>query len=216
MRDQGRLTDWNDEKGFGFVTPDDGGLRAFVHIKAFSYRTRRPRKGDVITYQLGWDPAGRPRAQNILFREMRPAAAAAGSKPDIKSASQYALATASLVAVLVLAAMDKISWLVPLAYVSVSLLLFCVYAFDKSAAMNRRYRTPEATLHLLSMLGGWPGALVAQSLFRHKTAKISYRVTFFFIVAIHVVLLASLALEVTHPLLDSPLFSWILGQRAAP
>lgn len=216
MRDQGRLTDWNDEKGFGFVTPDNGGLRAFVHIKAFSYRTRRPRQGDVITYQLGWDPDGRPRAQNILFREVRPAKGSARPSLDLKSVAHYALAITSLVAVVILAAIGKMSWIIPLAYVAVSLLLFCIYAFDKSAAMNRRYRTSEATLHWLSLLGGWPGALVAQSLFRHKTNKVSYRVTFFFIVSIHLALLTCLALEVQHPLLDSPLFSWMLGQRTAP
>ena len=216
MRDQGRLTDWNDEKGFGFVTPDNGGLRAFVHIKAFSYRTRRPREGDVITYQLGWDADGRPRAQNILFREVRSATASASSNSDLKSVAQYVLAGASLVVVVVLAAMGRISWIVPLAYAAMSLLLFCIYAFDKSAAMNRRSRTPEATLHWLSLLGGWPGALVGQSLFRHKTTKASYRVTFFFIVSIHLALLTCLALEVNLPLLDSALFSWLLGQRAAP
>jgi uncharacterized membrane protein YsdA (DUF1294 family)/cold shock CspA family protein len=211
MRDQGRLADWNDEKGFGFVTPDQGGLRAFVHIRAFSYRTRRPRNGDLISYQLGWDAQGRPRAENVLFRETHRAGAAARSAFRLKSTVQYALAAASLVAVVALATMRKISWIFPLAYVSMSLLLFCVYALDKSAAMNRRSRTSENTLHFLSLLGGWPGGLVAQSLFHHKSTKTSYRITFFLIVGIHVALLISLALDLQHPLLGNPLFGWMLG-----
>ena len=194
MRDQGRISDWNDEKGFGFVTADEGGLRAFVHIKAFSYRTRRPRNGDVITYQLGWDANGRARAQNVLFRDLRPAPAETGPGLVFKSVAQYALATVSLSAAAVLAAMQKISWFFPLTYVSMSLLLFCVYAFDKSAAMNRRQRIPEATLQVLSLLGGWPGELVAQPLFHHKYTKTAYRLTFYLIVSLHLALLAILAI----------------------
>lgn len=58
-------------------------------------------------------------------------------------------------------------------------LLFCLLAFgahviDKRAAINGRRRIPEARLHLLELLGGWPGALLAMTLVRHKTRKVSY------------------------------------------
>jgi uncharacterized membrane protein YsdA (DUF1294 family) len=49
-----------------------------------------------------------------------------------------------------------------------------VYARDKSAAVEGRRRTPEAVLHFLSLAGGWPGALLAQQLLRHKTSKTSF------------------------------------------
>ena len=52
------------------------------------------------------------------------------------------------------------------------------YAFDKSAAMNRRWRTQEDTLHLFSLFCGWPGAWISQSLFRHKTKKSAFVATF--------------------------------------
>jgi cold shock CspA family protein len=42
MRTKGKMTRWNDEKGFGFVTPRSGGKQVFVHITAFSNRKRRP------------------------------------------------------------------------------------------------------------------------------------------------------------------------------
>lgn len=193
MRDQGRLTNWNDDKGFGFVTPDEGGLRAFVHIRSFSHRPRRPRNGDVITYQLAWDKDGRPRAENVLFRE-RPE-----KKADTET-SPHGLLPAALLAVsfiagvITLTALGRVHWLVPVGYVTVSLVTFCVYAFDKSAAMNRRWRFSEDALHKLSLAGGWPGALIAQRLFHHKSKKVSFQGVFWFIVILHLAGVVALAM----------------------
>jgi len=193
MRDQGRLTNWDDHKGFGFVTPDQGGLRAFVHIRAFSYRPRRPREGDVITYQLAWDSQGRPRAENVLFKERPGAEAQVEPKPHgLFAASLFA---ASFIAsVLTLTMLGRLHWLIPLGYLAASLLTFCAYALDKSAAMNRRWRWSEETLHNLSLIGGWPGALVAQRLFHHKSKKVRFQVTFWFIVVAHIAAVAALAI----------------------
>lgn len=58
-----------------------------------------------------------------------------------------------------------------LLYLSASLAAFFAYSRDKSAAQRHCRRTPERTLHLLGLLGGWPGALVARHVFRHKTRK---------------------------------------------
>lgn len=68
-----------------------------------------------------------------------------------------------------------------------SLITFVIYALDKRAARHGGRRTPEVTLHLLELLGGWPGALIAQRVLRHKNAKLSYQVVFCLIVALHVV-----------------------------
>ena len=71
-------------------------------------------------------------------------------------------------------------------YGVMSMIAFVAYALDKRAAGRGRPRTPEATLHLLELLGGWPGAFVAQRLIRHKNAKVSYQVVFWLIVVLHV------------------------------
>jgi uncharacterized membrane protein YsdA (DUF1294 family)/cold shock CspA family protein len=195
MRDQGRLTNWNDDKGFGFVAPDQGGLRAFVHIRAFSHRTRRPRDGDVISYQLTWDKQGRPRAENVLFREQPRGKPNAEAKPrGVLAASLFA--TSFIAAIVTLAALGKLHWLVPLVYLSVSLLTFCIYAFDKSAAMNRRWRTSEDALHKLSLAGGWPGALIAQRLFHHKSKKATFQAMFWFIVVLHLAAVVAIAMRI--------------------
>ena len=92
---------------------------------------------------------------------------------------------------LALACLVAIGWLVvyrdlPIAVLAVflvsSLIAFLMYAFDKAAAMNRRWRTKESTLLLVGLLGGWPGALVAQGMFRHKSSKIEFQVAFWFTV----------------------------------
>lgn len=63
-------------------------------------------------------------------------------------------------------------------YLTLSLLTFIAYAIDKSAAKRNKWRTKESTLHLLALMGGWPGALFAQNLLRHKSVKASFRNVF--------------------------------------
>ncbi len=71
-------------------------------------------------------------------------------------------------------------------YALVSIVTFAAYGFDKRRAVRGGQRIPEHTLHGLELLGGWPGALIAQNVFRHKRRKLTYMLTFFGIVAIHV------------------------------
>ncbi len=76
--------------------------------------------------------------------------------------------------------------LVLIVYAVASVITFFVYGIDKRAARRGRRRTPEATLHLLELLGGFPGAMVAQRVFRHKRGKVSYLIVFWLIVGLHV------------------------------
>ena len=62
MRYQGRLIEWNDERGFGFIEPNGGGERVFLHIKAVRGAKARPALGQAFNYTLGTDERGRPRA----------------------------------------------------------------------------------------------------------------------------------------------------------
>jgi uncharacterized membrane protein YsdA (DUF1294 family) len=70
-------------------------------------------------------------------------------------------------------------------YSIASIITFIVYALDKSAAKNDQWRTPESTLHFLALTGGWPGALVAQRLVRHKSRKQSFQIVFWIIVVLN-------------------------------
>ncbi|QXH39243.1 DUF1294 domain-containing protein [Pseudomonas sessilinigenes] len=90
-----------------------------------------------------------------------------------------------------------------LAYGAVSLLTFLVYWHDKRRARDQGQRTPENVLHALELAGGWPGALLAQQLVRHKTRKLSYQTVFWLIVALHQVF------WIDRLFLESGLLSWI-------
>jgi len=175
MRYVGRITDWNDEKGYGFVAPNGGGDRAFVHIKAFERVSRRPVGGQLISYELATDEQGRFKAAGIRFVALRP-------KKDVSSNRAAWPRKVIGAAFLVLLALAWLSSRMPLAvllaYAGASLVALVLYGADKSAAENNRWRTPESTLHVVALFGGWPGALIAQGIFRHKSKKEEFQTVF--------------------------------------
>lgn len=61
---------------------------------------------------------------------------------------------------------------------ALNLLTFIVYYLDKSAAQSGQWRVPENNLHLLALVGGWPGAWFAQQMLRHKSSKTRFRATY--------------------------------------
>jgi uncharacterized membrane protein YsdA (DUF1294 family) len=81
------------------------------------------------------------------------------------------------------------------AYGLLSLLSFGRYFLDKRAATRGERRTPESSLHLLDFLGGWPGGLIAQQVFRHKTIKNSFQAMFWLTVVANIGLAAFLLHE---------------------
>jgi uncharacterized membrane protein YsdA (DUF1294 family) len=72
-------------------------------------------------------------------------------------------------------------------YLLASLACFLLYGHDKNAAEGGEWRISEAALLMTGLIGGWPGGLVAQQLFRHKTSKVSFQVVFWVTVFINVV-----------------------------
>ncbi len=67
-----------------------------------------------------------------------------------------------------------------------SVVSFTAYGLDKRRSENGSRRVPEQTLHILALLGGWPGALLGQRQFRHKTKKLCFLIVFWCIVVLHV------------------------------
>ena len=171
MRYQGKITRWEDDKGFGFITWHGGGTPVFVHIKAFSSRARRPQVGDIVTYELAQDTKGRARAEQVRYpRQSVPAASTAPST----GAMPVAFTLVFMLFVIAAAFFHRIPGIVVAVYAGLSAVTFFAYAWDKSAARNGRWRTQESTLLLMGLAGGWPGALAAQRLLRHKSSKAAY------------------------------------------
>jgi len=175
MRYQGKITNWKDDQGFGFITPNMGGEPVFVHIKAFANRQRRPAGSEIVTYEMVSDAKGRLQARNVAYVSERREVPLRAS--DL---SPWPLAIAALF--LVFIAFFGLTARVPLGllglYAGASLVTFIAYAIDKSAAQSGRWRTQESTLHLLALIGGWPGALIAQNRLRHKSRKASFLLVF--------------------------------------
>lgn len=67
MRQQGRISDWKDDRGFGFITPQGGGTPIFVHVSAFDRSQVRPLLNAEVTYDIQVDPKKGPRAVNVAY-----------------------------------------------------------------------------------------------------------------------------------------------------
>ncbi len=82
--------------------------------------------------------------------------------------------------------LDKPGFFILGFYVISSFISFVFYAIDKSAAKNGRWRIKENTLHLLSIMEGWPGALLAQKILRHKSRKQPFRFVFMLTILLNI------------------------------
>jgi uncharacterized membrane protein YsdA (DUF1294 family)/cold shock CspA family protein len=180
VRLAGRIQDWNDAKGFGFVVPNGGGARSFVHVSAFQRGSRRPIDGDLVSYLPTVDSRGRRQAIQIRHAGTPPAPRRQRSRVP-----RAVIAFGALAAIFAAAAMGVVPGELAGFYVVLSGVTFCVYFVDKAAARRDARRTPESTLHLLSLLGGWPGALLAQQWLRHKSVKTEFLGVFWTTVVIN-------------------------------
>lgn len=181
---KGTLTQWDDAKGYGFITPDRGGeAKLFVHIKAFGLRPHRPFVGERLSYQEGRDAQGKRRAQAVQSLEARP-------MPPVPKPADRSRLLLLIPAFAGFVLTCHLLWQVPNAawgaYSAMSMATFITYALDKRAAMRNGWRVAENTLHMLALLCGWPGALLAQELLRHKSAKRAFRRLFWLTVALNV------------------------------
>ena len=202
MEKTGKVSGWQDAKGFGFILPDDGSARVFMHHTALVPGQARPRNGDTVRFVAGNDDKGRavakkvwsrPQADVMRQRVVRERAAAKVVQTQLnreKDSQAVWLALPFLVGLTVLALMGRLPMFVIGVYLAASLLTYFAYLLDKRSAQQGGWRTQETTLHLMSLFGGWPGALLAQRMLRHKSSKQEFRFMFWATVLLNVVLLA--------------------------
>lgn len=194
MQLTGTIQSWQDDRGFGFIEPAQGGQEIFVHIKSFTSRGgSRPQVGQRVTFEVELNAQGKKRAKNVAMVRAATASAvqrlrqrrAADSPAQWGTASLFAL-PAFLLVYLAVAVIWRVPGWVAALYAGASVVCALVYAIDKSAAVAGRWRVSESTLHTLSLVGGWPGALVAQQVLRHKSNKASFRSAFWGTVVVNV------------------------------
>jgi uncharacterized membrane protein YsdA (DUF1294 family)/cold shock CspA family protein len=182
MRIKGKITFWKADKGYGFITPDSGAKKVFVHINAFADKSNRPRINQLVSFSLSEDKQGRPCAVRVTR--------AGEELPDEIKRNDKLLYVLGAVFFLAAVALSVVTGSMPLpvllVYLVASSLTYAIYAMDKSAASSGAWRTQESTLHGLSLIGGWPGALIAQQVLRHKSKKEEFRFVFWLTVVINI------------------------------
>jgi uncharacterized membrane protein YsdA (DUF1294 family)/cold shock CspA family protein len=200
MRRQGKIAKWNDERGFGFIASPELGDSVFVHISSFPRSDRRPSVNEAVSYTPAFDSQGRPQAKDVRF--VVDPSGASRMRQILKSgvAVPIAFAISFLIALAALAAAGwlEVSWLA-LSYAS-SIFTYGCYSRDKTAAQNAGKRMPESMLHLMSLVGGWPGALIAQVLLRHKTRKPSFLVGYWLTVIVNCIVLGVIVRKGLSPM----------------
>lgn len=176
MRFQGRISEWLDDKGYGFVLKTGTNEKAFIHIKSFTDKHRRPVAGDSITYRLNVDVKGRVNAHDIRFSQNKKSS---NTNSSSSSAAVKPITGLGYITILFgLMFYGKIPNLIPVSVIGLSIVTYLAYAFDKVAAVKSSWRTQEDVLHFLSLLGGWPGAAIAQKSLRHKSIKNEFQAKF--------------------------------------
>jgi uncharacterized membrane protein YsdA (DUF1294 family)/cold shock CspA family protein len=169
----GTISNWNEDKGFGFIVSTSGGKAIFTHINDYSKSHSKPFKGLEVQYIIANDAKGRMCAVKVIPLK--------GHKKRGKPIRQKYSSMLLLLGFTSITIFLFINNLMPLSlialYTAMSSITFIIYAKDKSAARTDTWRTPERTLHTLSLFGGWPGATLAQSFLRHKSNKRTFKVT---------------------------------------
>jgi uncharacterized membrane protein YsdA (DUF1294 family)/cold shock CspA family protein len=182
VRHKGKLIKWNAEKAFGFIQPNRGGVHVFIHKTALSNRHRTPQINDIITFSITKDKEARFCASDARFL---------GEKFDKKThekSNQFSTYLPFLFLAMITAAyfFGLFPQKLLFCYFCFSGITFLAYAFDKSKAQRGAWRIKESTLHFFSVIGGWPGAAIAQQLLRHKSQKRRFRIVFGFTVIVNI------------------------------
>lgn len=197
----GTLRSWNDDRGFGFLTPNGVGSDVFVHISSFPAGSHRPKVGDVISYTVGTNPQGKTFAQDV-----EPRSAPRFAKRSRPFGAAGFVAVIGFIALFVIVATQ---WPLPLwvsvTYIGSSIVAIIIYGLDKQAATAGHWRVSESTLLGLGLVGGWPGAIVAQEFFHHKTNKPAFRAAFWLTVVVNVAVFTAFA---------TPLLRYLLPELA--
>ncbi|HRJ01425.1 MAG TPA: DUF1294 domain-containing protein [Hyphomonas sp.] len=183
-RSRGRLVSWNDERGYGFLVPDDGSGDVFAHANAFVKEGRHIEIGRIYDFDLEISGDGRRKANRVtLFVPPKQGPGLAAML--IQRGARFLVIPAFIFIALAVASSVPVSpnwWLI---YAVASFTCFIGYGLDKFAAENKRWRVSETVLLLLGLAGGWPGGLIGQEVFRHKTQKKTFRTLFWMSVAIN-------------------------------
>lgn len=221
MRQRGTVDRWDAERGFGFIRCEgrsvffhvrdyrgtgagprlgDGVSFEEIHVGGKGPRAMMVRPGhdsvpSAAAATAARPPARRDRPEGALAAGARATASGSSRRPQPSPANPAGLALTLMAAWAVAVGVATWQRRLPVAWLLfmpvLNGLTFFVYAWDKDAARQGRWRVRELHLHALALAGGWPGAWWAQQLLRHKSLKPSFRAMYWLTVALHIAGLAA-------------------------
>lgn len=209
MTRTGHIARWNAERGFGFIATPAGEQNIFFHVRDF--RGGEPAEGLAVRFEQIEVGGKGPRAMAVqpLARAAAPSPAGPArtadraANPQRRNGRAPSSAPRGLDGQPALFAIALLAWLGLLAAISLrgawpwdlpvvlagllvlNIATFFIYALDKTAAAQGRWRTPESTLHALAAAGGWPAAWLAQRALRHKSRKREFLAVYVLTVGLH-------------------------------
>ena len=200
MRTTGTVVRWDGGRGFGFIRTAASSADVFFHVRDFrSAGSVTPREGLEVAFDVIHVGGKGPRAVAVHLPGVAgPRRMAAPSHRAVRASRTREAPPANLgLALGVIAAYGAALawgmwthafpwWLLPY-LAAVNVVTFFAYWQDKHAAEQGRWRTPESTLHLWGLAGGWPLAWVAQQVLRHKSIKREFQATYWISVVMHLV-----------------------------
>lgn len=197
MRDQGRLVEWFDDQGYGFIQPNDASKgRVFLHIKNFARQGPRPIVGCALEYVVQLDGQGRYKAIQVTYlkasqsqKKYQPNSVQPETVVSTKLQPMQIFAIIYILFLALFTFTGLLSGMVLLFISIMNVMTYWFYAQDKEAAQNGNRRVPENTLHVLAFLGGWPSAWLAQQRLRHKTQKQPFRKIYFCTILLNILLI---------------------------
>lgn len=211
-RKKGQIIKWNDDKGYGFILPNDSKKNIFVHITSFSDKSVRPVEGQNVTYTVQQNNDGRDSAikvsrstdnivrnrtggiKNKIINPVNKRINKNNTQPDLKPDQSVPLfhnmiILLFMIFIIIFTIEGKLPPFVIFIYIAMGIITYFIYSEDKDYAINNERRTSEHHLLKLSLFGGWIGALIAQQKFRHKTKKISFQTSFWATVFLNIIIL---------------------------
>ncbi|QQX85227.1 cold shock and DUF1294 domain-containing protein [Cupriavidus necator] len=181
MKKAGRIKSWNADKGYGFIDVHADVKDVFFHVTAVQTRSVQPKPGDRVSFVIARGKDGRMQALNVTIVGAQKSATSADA-----SWLPALLGLAALAVIITSSLGGYLPRQVGIVSLLTSIVAFVAYAVDKARASRNAWRISEANLHFLALCGGWPGALAAQHLLRHKNRKQEFQVTFWGTVALNI------------------------------
>jgi len=186
---KGKIVQWNDERGFGFIQLIGSTQQFFFHVSGMAHR-ERPSLHRIVFFKVIDGQDGRQQAVDIQYSQPLKTHKKREANQSLTPKGFISIAYISLLLIFVL--IDKLSIWVVLWIVCASSITYFAYYDDKQRAQYGRWRIPEDQLHFFALLGGWSGALLAQQVLRHKSKKKEFLRVFWLTVLVNLIVVGLL------------------------